>query len=181
MKYPTYCWLRYLLDCHIKYIHLVLYWPPLEGGRKRRRPILKLLVWANVPPKIVVDIWKTCVVAFCWIITFYNYICVRRLPKRCGRFPCLSVWVFGQNGSNFRTMGGVDVGYNVHIFTFFILSSRAQLSMVPRYRRPEQHVSWNQGGGNEIRQRHVRRGMSEVFRANVRTTDWVGSVLNTII
>ena len=27
------------------------------------------------------------------------------------------------------------------------------------------------GGGNEIRQRQVRRGMSEVFRANVRTTD----------
>ena len=153
----------------------------MEGGRKRRRPIFKLLVWANVPPEMVVDIWKTCVVAFCWIITFYNYICVRRLPKRCGRFPCLSVWVFGQNGGNFSTMGGVDVGYNWHIFTIFFLSSRTQLSMVPRYRRPEQHVSWNQGGGNEIRQRQVRRGMSEVFRANVRTTDWVGSVLNTII
>ena len=55
-------------------------------GRKRRRPISELLVWANVPLKIVVDMAKTCVVAFCWwylpSIIFYNYICVRRLQKR---------------------------------------------------------------------------------------------------
>ena len=55
----------------------------MEGGRKRRRPILKLLVWANVPPKMVVDMAKTCVVALCWLfIIFYNYICVRRIHKR---------------------------------------------------------------------------------------------------
>ena len=91
--------------------------------------------------------------------------------KDRGRFPCLSVWVFGQNGSNFRTMGGVDVGYNVHIFTFLFYPLELSFPWSPATGGLNNMSLEIRGGGNEIRQRHVRRGMSEVFRANVRTTD----------
>ena len=182
MKYPTYCWLRYLLDCHIKYIHLVLYWPPLEGGRKRRRPILKLLVWANVPPKMVVDMAKTCVVALCWLfIIFYNYICVRRLQKRSCTISLFTRLDLFKTLTIFARWEVLTLATTCISWTIFFYPLKLSFPWSPATGGLNNMSLEIRGGENEIRQRQVRRGMSEVFRANVRTTDWVGSIPNTII
>ena len=77
---------------------------------------------------------------------------------------------FGQNGSNFSTMGGIDVGYNLHIFTFFFYSLELSFPWSPATGGLN-NMSLEIRGGERNPPSQVRRGMSEVFRANVRTTD----------